>query len=317
MRRSFCWLLLSASLAAQPENPYPKDIAARYLPVTEASSHTKDGSALELVTPVNVIKARSVPFQAVGLAPQKVTPVRPKTWDLPPFATIGPPQVGPEPEVEPPREVPPAFSEVELGSESPSSQLRPKAGPRKLQARFKDYAIPEPISRVCYGSNSDGICQFSLYGGTNSFAAEDAYFSLNAALDSREELKGFGKVAVLGVFREAIPKKPTLAERRFDSIEVAGKARPDLVDPGLNQARKAPAFKEISTHTLSGGRLDMSRLPPPVTSSTPRAPRNYWVFLAYYPDKAVTAEILLDQRLGNPQNLVDMASLIHAQIKNR
>jgi hypothetical protein len=317
MKRFCGWLVLCTSLAAQPQNPYPKDIASRYLPVSEVSQHTKEGAFLEPVTPVAVLKARPVPFRSVGLAPLKVNPVRPKIWEMPPFATIGPPLPEGSAPPEAPKEAPPVFSEVDTQPESPSARLRPKLGPRKIQARFKDYAIPEAISQVCYGSNSDGICQFSLYGGTNSFVAEDAYFALNAALDSRETLEGFGKEAVLGVYREPTPKAPTLAERRFNTIAVTGKARPELVDPGLNQARKAPAFKDISTQTLKGGHLDLSRLPPARPAAPPRAPRSYWVFLAYYPDKAVTAEILLDQRLGSPQNLVDMGSLIQAQIKSR
>ncbi len=320
MKKSLLGWLAMASLVAwgQPENPYAKDIAARWLTVAQASGNTKDSQALEVVTPVAVLQARKVPFQDLAIVPnQRIQRVRPKaSWDLPPFATIGPPQeVEPEPQA--PLVSAPVFAEVGMGAEAPSPLLRPRAGPRKLQAKFKDFVIPDAVSRVCFSSNESGLCQFSLYGGTNSFFAEQAYNALQAALDSREELKGFGQEAVLGVYHEPVDKPPSLAEPRFDSIEVTGKARPDQVDPGLNKARQAPAFKDVSTQTLANAHLDLSKLPSPRPAKAPRAPRVYWVVLAYFPDKAVTAEILLDQRLGSPQNAVDMAALVQTQIKTR
>ena len=317
MKRCFLGLLLLTAAAAQPENPYSPDVAAQYLPVSAAVENIRDGVALEKVTPVAVLQTRSVPFQAVPLAPQKVSSALPKSWELPPFATIGPPQVNPEAPPQEPEQGPPVFSELPTHREAPSPLLRPKVGPHKIQSHFKDYVIPPAISRVCYGSNSAGICQFSLYGGTNSFVAEDAYIALTAALDSREELKGFGKEGVLGIYKDQVESPVGLSERRFESIAVTGKKRPDLIDPGLNKARQAPAFKSISTEPGVRGHLDLSKLPSPKPAEPPRAPRSYWVFLAYYPDKAVTAEIVLDQRLGNPQNLVQMGALIQTQLNER
>lgn len=311
MKRFACWLLLTLTLAAQPQNPL-KDQAPLFLTLAEASANTKDGAALEVMTPTPVLKARPVPFREVGLAPQKVTTARPKTWEMPPFATIGPPG---EVVAEVPRLEAPVFSDVDTSvGEAPSPNLRPKLGPRKIQARFSDYNVPEPVSRVCYGSTA-GFCQLSLYGGTTSFFAESAYLALQATLENREELQGFGKEAVLGVFKEEIPKAPVLPDKRFESVPVVGKARPELVDPGLNKARKAPAFKDISTETLAGGRLDLSKLPPAGPAKAARAPRNYYVFLAYYPDKAVTVELVIDQRLGGFQDLVQMGLAVQAHVK--
>jgi len=185
-----------------------------------------------------------------------------------------------------------------------------------LLPRFEDYQIPEPISRVCYASNSAGICQLSLYGGTTSFEAEEAYVALSATLDKRETLFGFGKEALWGTYLEKLDKPKVQSETRFESIPVTGKARPDLVDPGLNKARKAPAFKEISTQPNQKGRLDLSRLPSPKPSQAPRAPRSYLVLLAYYPDKAVTMELLIDQRLGNLQSLLDLAMGVRNRLRD-
>lgn len=315
MKRLGVWLLLTGLLAAQPEARYPKETAAQWLGLMTVRSAFNENSGLETVSPMTILKKRDVAFEGVGIAPTRVAnSARPKTtWTVPPFATIGPP--GTEEAAPAPTLQAPVFADVNTEAEAPSPFLRPKAGPNQIQARFRDFEIPAAVSRACYASNDQGVFEFSLYGGTSSFAAEDAFEALSAALDNRQELKGYGERSMLGEYKEQTAKK-YLEEKRFDSIEVVGKPQPDLIDPGLNAAKKAPAFKDISTKPLSAGHLDLSKLPKP-KQAPPRAPRDYWVLLAYYPEKALALEFAVDKRLGSPQNLVDLANQMHNRLKPR
>ncbi|MBS2034024.1 hypothetical protein JST97_03500 [bacterium] len=316
MKRLLLVLLLTGALTAQ-EARYPKETASQWLGLLTVRATFDENAGLETVTPASILKRQHVPFQDVGLAPTRVAnSSRPKsTWTVPPFSTIGPPGFEEAPGAQPEAQAP-VFADVPTGEEAPSPYLRPKAGPSKVQARFRDFEIPEAISRACYASNDQGVFEFSLYGGTSSFAAEDAFEALSAALENKHELKGYGERSLLGEYKEQIARKQ-LEEKRFESIEVVGKAQPELLDPGLNAAKKAPAFKDLSTDPLNpGGRLDLSRLPQ-VKKAPLRAPRDYWVLLAYYPEKAVTLEFTLDKRLGHPQNLVDLANQVHARLKGK
>ncbi|MFN8610809.1 MAG: hypothetical protein U0931_24925 [Vulcanimicrobiota bacterium] len=314
MKRLLALMLMTGMLSAQ-EARYPRETAAQWLGLLAVRGAFDENAGLEAASPASILKKQEVPFQDVGLAPTRVAnSARPKTtWTVPPFSTIGPPGFE-EPSGGAPEIQAPVFAEVGTGDEAPSPYLRPKAGPSKVQARFRDFEIPEAISRACYASNDQGVFEFSLYGGTSSFAAEDAFEALSAALTNKHELKGYGERSLLGEYKEQLAKKQ-IEEKRFESIEVLGKAQPELLDPGLNAAKKAPAFKDLSTDPLNpGGRLDLSRLPALKKAPT-RAPRDYWVLLAYYPDKAVTLEFTLDKRLGHPQNLVDLANQVHARLK--
>ena len=313
MKRFWVGLLLTGVLSAQ-EARYPKETAAQWLGLLTVRAAFDESSELETVTPMTIVKKQDVPFEEVGIAPTRVSnSARPAvTWTVPPFATIGPPgteELGPAPTVT----QAPVFAEVDTVAEAPSPYLRPKAGPNKIQARFRDFEIPQALSRACYASNSLGVFEFSLYGGSSSFAAEDAFEALAAALENKHELKGYGERSLLGEYKEQVQKK-YLEEKRFESVEVVGKPQPDAVDPGLNAAKKAPAFKDISTKPLSAGHLDLSKLPKPKQAPA-RAPRDYWVLLAYYPEKALALEFSVDKRLGNPQNLVDMANQVHNRLK--
>lgn len=314
MKSFWVWLLLTGVLTAQPEARYPKETASQWLGLLTVRTAFDESSGLETVTPLTIIRKRNVPFQDVGIAPSRVSnSARPKvTWSVPPFATIGPPGTEEAAPVAPELQAP-VFSEVDTAGDAPSPFLRPKAGPNKIQARFRDFDIPPAVSRACYASNDAGLFEFSLYGGTSSFAAEDAFEALAAALENKHELRGYGERSVLGEYKEQNEKK-YLEEKRFESVEVVGKPRPEAIDPGLNAAKKAPSFKDISTRPLSSGHLDLSKLPK-LKQAPRRAPRDYWVLLAYYPEKALALEFSLDKRLGTPQNLVDLANQVHNRLK--
>jgi hypothetical protein len=317
--RSFRCLLLACvfggTLAAQTVGHYPVDIAARWLTVAQVTENTKASAPLEPGTPAKIIVARPVPFQDVSLARNKSAPVvRKGSWQVPPFPQIGPPSAQQREQVASAQ--PPVFADVDGEADSPSAYLRPLPAPAKGHVSFRDFVIPEPISSVCFSSGLSGVCQLSLYGGTTSFAAEDAYVALSAALDSKEPLQGFGKEAVLGVFSEEGVKAPIRETGPgFADVPPVGARRPELVDPGLNQARKAPAFRDVSTTLQQNTRLDLSKLPRNTPPQVYRTPRSYWVVLMYFPDKAITAELALDKRLGTPQGLVDMALQVQSRIK--
>lgn len=319
MAKSFRGLLLAlalgGSLAAQTVANYPPEIAQKWLSVSQVIEHTNSGAELAVGTPSNIIVARPVAFQDVSIARNKSAPVTRKgSWEVPPFPQIGPPSADSHEQVA--VAAPPVFRGVDGAPDSPSAFLRPLPAPAKGHVSFRDFVIPEPISRVCFTSALTGVCQLSLYGGTTSFAAEDAYVALSGALDSKEPLQGFGKEAVLGVYSEEGTKAAPKPEGpSFSDVPTVGAKRPDLVDPGLNQSRKAPAFRDVSTSLSQSPHLDLSKLPRNAPPQVYRVPRSYWVVLMYFPDKAITAELALDKRLGSPQGLVDMAMQIQTRIK--
>jgi hypothetical protein len=313
LKLAWIWVILWGWAAAQTlENPYPKEQASRWVGRQDIAEKVVEG--LDAVQPLAILKERPVPFGDLSLAPTvRRTSGRASNWEVPPF-----PQIGPPGEVQEELGAPgaPAFAAIETNPNAPSQRLRPKAGPRVILTRLSDFRIPEAFSRVCYGSTTQGLIQVSLYGGLNSFQAEDAYVALKAALDRKEDLQGYAEESVLGSFLES--EHRDLKEARFESIEVVGKARPEQVDPGLLMAKKAPAFQEISTQPSgASARLDMSSLPRQPLGGEIKAPRSYWVWLGYFPDAAVTAEICLDQRLGDPQKVVDLATLLQTRIRNR
>lgn len=319
MRWLYATLLVALAGSALAQSPgfLPRDIAARWLPREPLLERFPAGGQLERVQPAAILQARPVPFQDVELAASSSARIAeaPTTWSLPPFAQIGPPGKEQSPEPQPSQA--PTFSEI--GSEGEllvDPGLRPLPGPRQLRLRFNDFSIPPAQSQVCYATNSAGLLQLSVYGGSTSFEAERIFHALQAVLESPQPLSGFGEKAVLGMYREPEDPKETESEGLpFDGVEVIGKPRPDLTDPGLVQASKAPAFQEVSTRLLEGGRLDLSSLPQPSPGKTPRARRQYWVIAAYFPGQAITAEMVIDLRLGQPQDLVDLLGALQMRIQ--
>lgn len=315
LRNSLMWLLgfaLTAGVAwGQPREPYPKDQASRWMPLADVASRLTKGASLEAVSSESVLKSREIPFDEVGLAPTRVSPRPNRTWTVPPFAPIGPPG---SPEVTSARSAAPVFAELESDTQAPSQYLRPRRGPNKLQARFSDFRVPEALSRVCFTTANQGMFQLSLYGGGNSFFARDAYVALRATLDRREEVAGAAEESVWGTYKEEPPKPPSGQDGRFDAIPVVGPARPEALDRGLNRAKKAPAFQGVSTELQPQRKVDLSALPVSGPQPAPRAPRNYWVWLGYFPDQALAVELVLDQRLGELQDLLNLATLVQGRI---
>lgn len=292
--------------------------AARWLKLSDASAHVSAGAVLEASSAEPLVRAQAVPFQDLELAPGRtgVTRPVPDSWEVPPFPQIGPPPVrhgsGPsELPASPNKSGAPAFQGVESDHESPSALLRPLPSVVTSRRTFEHFVVPAPFSSVRYTSGSAGLLQLTLYGGASSFAAEDAYTALSAALESRQKMAGMGKASVLGVFKD--PGSAVAARvdsRPFADVPAVGEAHPEWIDPGSNQARQAPAFKDVSTTRRLEPHLDLSRLPRLPEPERTRPPATYWVLLIYAPDHLLTAEIALDQRLGTPQHLIELGLLL-------
>lgn len=319
----FLCLCFASPPARSQTARYPQEIARRWLTLDDVAARVDEKVSLEIASGgAPILHAAPVPFQDVGLIPTthpSVSPQKlPTQWELPPFPLIGPPSASDAPPEAVADAGAPAFQGVDV-AEPPSALLRPLPAPPKRASTFRDFAIPDALSRVRFTSSLAGVCQLSVYGGTTSFAAEDAYRALTAALSSKEELKGVGREALLGVYEDPSEKPSARPEGPgFADIPPVGARRPELMDPGLNAARQAPAFKDISTQPRSGPpALDFSHLPRSAPARPQSVPHSYWVALIYMPDKAVTLELSMDQRLGTPQGLVDLALLLQTRVREQ
>lgn len=332
-------MLLSAALArpALAElDPlslhYPLDMARRWLGRTELLSFWEDGACLEAKAAA-LLKSRAVPMSDVEVAPQTdsihVTK-SPEQWDIPPFAEIDPPlpegSVDYVDAVDKKRKTPAAFGEIPTSNPRPSARLRPRVVRTGQNIRSHSLEIPPPFSSVRYEFSGPGLVQCGLYGGTNSFDAEQAYYALRNSLDSKEGLEGFGKEACQGRYKEPLeaPAQPVVVElpgiKRvpFQDIAAVGRPQPNALNAEYQTAQKAPAFREVPTPTsltnpnpaasLVSGRVlkhkDYSKV----------HQTEYLVFLSYYPQKAITVELVIDSRSGGLSELVGLAVQINRKV---
>lgn len=315
--RMLGWLALGLWVAgAQPLTERPE--AASVLLVREAvvAELGRDSLQLERVPPLAILRSRPVPLGDIEVVrPRQVPQISARgAWEIPPFSQIAAPgdgavEAGPEQ-----ASAGGAFSAIDTRLPGEEIMVRPRPGPKKVHVILDDTHIPEPLSRVCYTSGPLGLCQFSLYGGGSSYFAEQAFVALRNALDSKEDLQGFGEASVLGIYDEARVLAREAEQGYFQEVPVEGKPRPEALDSGLLKARSAPAFSAVSTELSPRTAVDLSRLPSP-TPAPERAPRRYWILLAYFPDRALTLELALDQRLGSPQQVVDLAGVIQKRLK--
>ena len=314
------WLALSCVVWAQPRLDEPETAArllAREAVVAELGG---DAVQLERVQSATILRSRAMPWADIAvIRPRQAPQVSARgSWEVPPFPQIAAPgDVAAETsQIQEPEVAAPAFDAVDVGNPRGEVRVRPRPGPRRVHVVLDDTQIPEPLSRVCYTSGSLGVCQFSLYGGGSSYFAEQAFVALRNALDSKEGVEGFGEAAVLGVYDEARVQSRDADKAFFQDIPVEGKARPEAVDPGLLKASSAPTFQGVSTELTPHTALDLSRLPRPHPRPE-QAPRRYWILLAYFPGKALTLELALDQRLGTPQQAVDLARVVQTRMNER
>lgn len=292
---------------------------------TVTASNVRLGDASEQAAAL--LTSRPVPLGDLPVAAEtkpRLVNSNASQWDMPPFAELDPPppahlspaakelwlklqqRQGPKPEV---------FAALPSGESAPSALLRPRptlAGQRRITS--EDLLIPAPFSVRRYAAK-EGFFQISVYGGTTSFAAEDAYRALRHAAAEREALEGMGREAFLTHvtapdYVEPVPEDPNampLAE-----LPVVGRPRPDLLDPGLIQSSQAPAFAAVPTPAKAAPKPVAKKAPAKV-EEPPRKPELI-LLVMFLPEKSVTVEMALDDRLGTVQNLIALGLMVNQKL---
>lgn len=312
---------LSYQTLAQPSPMslhYPLDQARRWLMPSEIS---RQWNQLEFFEGRGepIVKTKKLAFDEIDVAPSNSghRTEMPNSWEIPPFADIEPPLPDnlPRPKGAPAEDVPVAFSSIPTRATRPSAHLRPKRGLSSETVRSNDLRIPPSFSSTRYDFDT-GLVQISLYGGTNSFDAEQAYFALRNSLKDRENLEGFGKQACHGIYQDEIessnePAAP-VSKLTFGDIAPVGKRQPEALNPNAQNGRKAPSFQDIPTPGSSG----TTRVQLPSSQTRPKKiiPPKYEVFISYYPQKAVTVELALDTRTGSLTELIALALRLNLSI---
>lgn len=317
-------LCLSLGAFGQDGLRYAKNLAAQITTGTELQKTLGLTEAPTQQKPAPVLVSRPVPLADLEVLPgdRKHTLKSRDSWDLPPFPDVGPPPPEPPPGLTPeqlekwnqiyrPKEekVPTAFSDVPTGpEEAPNWRLRPQTSPLRTVARPEDFQIPDPFSAVRFAAGAR-IFQLSMYGGTTSFEAEEAFAALRHAVDEREALQGFGKDGFIGRVKEEEPPEEPAPTKAFSDVEVVGAARPDLVDPGIQAARRSPAFKDVPTTLVRSSGVIMPK------KKVHKFRPEYLVLVAYIPERAVTFELLMDSRLGTLQHLLQMGLAVQRRVR--
>lgn len=316
---------------------YPLDMARRWLGRTELTRFWEEGDYVD-AKPAAILKSRSVPMAEIDVAPQAdslhVTKT-PDQWDIPPFAEIDPPipegSVDYTDTVDKKRKKPTAFSDIPTSNPRPSARLRPRVVRTGQNIRSHSLLIPPAFSSVRYEFSGPGLVQCDLYGGTNSFDAEQAYYALRNSLDSKEALEGFGKEACQGRYKEPLeaPPKAAVVELTppglkpkvpFQDIAAIGKPQPEALNPEYQAAQKAPAFRDVPTPASLSNSNPVSDIaggaerPLVHKDYTKVHQTEYLVFLSYYPQKAITVEFMIDSRSGGLTELVGIAVQLNRKV---
>lgn len=333
--------LLSPAFA---ETLYGDDLAARLAGPREIREATSIRSKLRKVMdeapPLFVLTPMA--FSDVEVAPD-ITPIkaegRPKQWELPPFSSV-PPALPPDTpesvrrEIEeanrqPPLPTPAGFTEIPIEvPEIPHPMTRPKALAPGEEFVFRIKEMPEPFSvRRYFESDEDVFFQISAYGGTTSWKAEEAYRAIKECATRQDPLEGVGAEAFLtrvvvidprslpaegedAMNGPALPAAPPFAE-----IEPEDEARPDLLDSGKTAAMSAPAFSDLAVADLEGKTIAFSEPPKKYTPKGGKVKQSLIVLVAFFKDESLTVTFAIEERLGNVQDLVDVALLAQKNLK--
>jgi hypothetical protein len=316
---------------------YPLDMAQRWLGRVELLRYWEDGECLEAKSSP-ILQSKAVPMSEVDVAPQTDSlhlTKSPDQWDIPPFAEIDPPvpegSVDYTETLDKKKKTPSAFSGIPTSNPRPSARLRPRVVRTGQNVRSHNLRIPPPFSSVRYEFSGPGLVQCGLYGGTNSFDAEQAYYALRNSLDSKEPLEGFGKEACQGRYKEpleaptptaAVEVVPPGGKARvpFQDIATIGRPEPNALKPEYQMAKKSPAFREVPTPTSLSNPNPAANVvgasDRPLVHKDYRKLRQteYLVFLSYYPQKALTVEIVLDARSGGLTQLVGLGLQLNRKV---
>lgn len=270
------------------EGRYPENLAWRLVTERELSLLTQcpetfregEHSALPL------FEAPSIPMNGLEIftdssAESFSSGHVPSTWEVPPFAVIGPPL--PKQEENSVSQVPAAskapdslknafrvsdtvivptvFGEISANSdqtELPDPRLRPLRAQYLNKLNQPDSQLPTPFSLRRYHTKSLGFFQIALYGNNKGLLAERTFNTLKAAAPNLRSLKGFGSKAFISFLPAPEPEKPfdletAKGEFTFSALEPEGDVQFDQLDPGLIKARTAPSFNKIPVTPLPKG----------------------------------------------------------------
>ncbi|MCA9796038.1 MAG: hypothetical protein KC910_29720 [Candidatus Eremiobacteraeota bacterium] len=332
MRKWLIALILLSGLAGWAQDGalrYPQDIAGRLVERGDVQKVTGCKQRLRDTSKDNppLLVVSGPPLEGIPVAPEsnQRTVAPPVQWTLPPFAAVNPalPRELPE-EVraqlaaadEEPEATPDVWSSLTPDTAKPSALLRPRVVTAAERLIPRDFETPRAFSQARYSEGGEEFFEISVFGGTTSFRAEDAFMALRAAAPDRERIEGIGVDAFLTHLEIAAPEptettpappQPDPNAKPFDEIPTLGPARPDLLDPGRVDAASAPAFQSIPT-TLEANRVKLSApAPKPEVKAETVPAQEISILVAYFPDQAVTVQLAVDRRVGTFQNLVNLA----------
>jgi hypothetical protein len=266
------------------------------------------------------------PFEEITAAPNIMgnVPVKPKSWDLPPWPTVDPPIPADLPQAT--RELMAArrkdqtadvWSELDpAGDQEPSVLLRPIEVPVDQQIVVRANEIPPPFSLRRYYDSEEVFIEVAAYGGTTSFNAEKAFRALKEAATRQKSLDGVGQEAFLTrveVFEDT-EEEDALP---FEELAPAGEQRPELLDSGSAEALLAPAFQDVPVKGLEGRRISFADPSKKVyRKDGPEVKQSVLVIVAFFPEQALTVSLSIEERMGTVQDLVAVAMLVQRKILN-
>ena len=333
------WLILAflqgGASADELTLRYSRDVARRIAPLSLLQPFLPEDGRPEEGKPQAILTTRAIPLGGLDIAPERSAhrTETASTWELPPFAELDP--VPGRDASEAQKKLyqmrlqegaglggaPTAFSDISASSLKPSALLRPRSVLTSEKLRSQNYRVPPFFSSVRYEVPGSGYIQVSLYGGTNSFDAEEAYQALRNSVSGKESLQGYGKDAFYGTYKEELPVQPeaekvSVATRGgvpLGDIAVSGRADSQALDPTVQAAQKAPAFRDVSTPRTA--KLSGSALPAKPKQYRADQRPEYMVLVAYIPARAVTLEVAMDARINKDlQALLNLGLLISQQI---
>ena len=281
----FC---VKAAPVGAEEGRYPENLAWRLVTERELSLITQCPESFrerEHSAPP-IFEAPSVPMSGLEVftdsTPESFTSnAVPSTWEVPPFAVIGPPlpekEKGSSSDAQDaskasgsfknafrpsdPVVVPAVFGEISADSsraELPDPNLHPLKAQYLAKLNRPDTQMPTPFSLRRYHTKSLGFFQIALYGNNKGLLTEQIYNTLKAAAPNLRSLKGFGSKAFISFLPAPEPEKPfdletAKGEFTFSALEPEGDVRFDQLDPGLIKSRTAPSFTKIPVTSLPEG----------------------------------------------------------------
>lgn len=327
---------------------YPDNLAWRLVTEGEVQRITGCEEPLEneqseadpLYEPPRMPLAEIEPYQA---EPRALVPP-PRQWEVPPWPTVDPalPRDMPPEAAErlrererprafegiPPEEKAPlTWSDLPpVSNPAPSALLRPRPAYRtELLPQSLMGELPRPFSLRRYHTRDRGFFQIALYGGETLLTTERTFRILKGSLLDRTPVEGIGEEAFLARLSrpghrdgaaEASPARPQEGVP-FASIPADGSSRGDLLDRGLPAAQPAPAWPSIPVYLQTGAGSEKE--PPRSAPEGERPPpsRGILVLVAHLPAKNLVLELLLDERIGDTQSLIEIAMLVQRRLIER